>query len=385
MRRDADRVFPTAGPDRRGSFNGGAQQFRDTCGKCGARRIDAQIGLEASPDAYIAELVAVFRELRRVLRDDGTLWLNFGDSYAGGGTTGRNDADRDFTGGGGNKLGSGNPGGGGRFVRGGKPKDLLMMPARVALALQADGWWLRSDIIWHKLNPMPESVTDRPTSAHEHVFLLTKAPTYYFDADAVREPIKPDGNHDNLRMPKMDGYSGDRGRNGPTQAARHYDEIKGANCRSVWTIATSPYAEAHFATFPPELAERCIKAGTSERGACPYCSAPWGRVVERSTAMPARVGDWKATGAGHRNDIDRKGGFYDASATTTGWRQTCACPAANPVACVVLDPFAGAFTTALVADRLQRDAIGIELSEAYCTMARNRLLDDAGMFADVAN
>lgn len=270
--------------------------------------VAGQIGLEASPDAYIAEMVAVFREVRRVLRDDGTLWLNLGDSYARGGRGGGMEGDR------GDKQRS-NQGallGPKKAPDGFKPKDLMMMPARVALALQADGWWLRSDIIWTKPNPMPESVVDRPTSAHEHVFLLTKSARYYFDADAVREAgeMKPQNRFTDGKGPKAEGYAAHRQPTGMTECISR-------NIRNVWTIATAPFPDAHFATFPPELAERCIKAGS-------------------------KPGD------------------------------------------TILDPFAGAFTAPLVADRLQRNAIGIELSPTYCEMARDRLLKDAGMFAEVA-
>ena len=149
--------------------------YRDTCGKCGARRVDRQIGLEATPEAYLATMVAVFREVKRVLRPDGTLWLNIGDSYNANQGSGFN---------GNAGKGTASP----RVYSGLAPKQLLMMPARLALALQADGWWVRSDIIWHKPNPMPESVTDRPTSAHEHVFLLTKSARYFYDATPLREP-----------------------------------------------------------------------------------------------------------------------------------------------------------------------------------------------------
>jgi len=269
--------------------------------------VAGQIGLEATPDAYVATLVAVFRLVRRVLRDDGTLWLNLGDSYAaqGGGKVAGLYVDKRTDGA--TWEASRSP------PSGYKPKDLLMIPARVALALQADGWWLRSDIIWSKPNPMPESVGDRPTSAHEHVFLLAKQPRYYFDADAVREQaearqqqrLTPPTSH-----PKAKLFGGTNFVDGGVSTDR--------NIRNVWTSATAPYAEAHFATFPPELAERCIKAGS-------------------------RAGD------------------------------------------TILDPFAGAGTTLLVADRLQRDAIGIELNPTYASMATNRLRDDAGMFAEVAD
>jgi DNA modification methylase len=272
--------------------------FRDTCGKCGATRVDRQIGLEATPDEYLATMVAVFREVRRVLRPDGTCWVNMGDGFC--------------------------------------DKQLLMMPARLALALQADGWWLRSDIIWHKPNPMPESCTDRPTSAHEHVFLLTKRSRYFYDADAVREdsitddPRRPYGSEGAWQMdgrPPEQRHGGEPrapanvkrgGFNGKTNALPGREAFRAftasRNLRNVWTIATAPYSDAHFATFPPALAERCIKAGS-------------------------RPGD------------------------------------------TVLDPFAGAGTTLLVADRLQRDAIGIELNAAYTEMAMERCRADAPLFA----
>jgi site-specific DNA-methyltransferase (adenine-specific) len=186
--------------------------YADTCAKCGAKRIDSQIGLEESPEDYVTTLVAVFREARRVLRDDGTLWLNLGDSYA-----------------------TANSGYSGDQAN----KNLLGIPWRVAFALQADGWYLRSDIIWHKPNPMPESVTDRPTSAHEHIFLLAKNERYHFDAEAVREPLAVVGSRD---VPV------DR------------------NIRNVWTVPTRPYKDAHFATFPKRLIRPCILAGCPRGG-----------------------------------------------------------------------------------------------------------------------
>jgi DNA modification methylase len=262
----------------------------------------------------VAELVGVFREVKRVLRPDGVCFLNLGDSYAANrGCQVRDSKHIDV----GNYRTSVVP-------AGLKPKDLMMIPARVALALQADGWWLRSDIIWAKPNPMPESVTDRPTSAHEHVFMLTKRATYFYNADAVQEQCES-GPSDVRKMtealPRIGGKHkllvDPRARASSTTnmgQKRSVGHPSGRNLRNVWTIATAPYPEAHFATFPPELAERCIKAGS-------------------------RPGD------------------------------------------TVLDPFAGAFTAPLVADRLQRHAIGIELSPAYCAMARARLIADAGMFA----
>ena len=217
--------------------------------------IDSQLGLEPTPDAYVASIVAVFREVRRVLRDDGTLWLNVGDSYCGGGGYAP-DAPCNQRRAKGDSWGAMNPhsrreGEARTKARPGytppglKPKDLVGIPWRLAFALQADGWYLRSDIIWSKPNPMPESVTDRPTKSHEYVFLLTKSARYFFDADAVREPhVGP------FHAP------GNKGREGVAEIQ------KGRNCRSVWTITTQPYPDAHFATFPEALPERCITAGT---------------------------------------------------------------------------------------------------------------------------
>lgn len=197
-----------------------------------------QIGLEKTPDQFIAKLVEVFREVRRVLRDDGTLWLNLGDCYA----TKRSDHT--------------------------KPKDLLMIPARAALALQEDGWYLRSHIIWHKPNVMPESVRDRPTNAHESIFLLTKSAKYYYDADAVREPFKTANDPRNSAdyKPKRQRNVGGR-QDGFTRASGAMTWPEGGrNLRNVWSVNTKPFKGAHFATFPPDLIEPCIKAGCPKGG-----------------------------------------------------------------------------------------------------------------------
>lgn len=274
-----------------------------------------QIGLEETPDAYVARLVDVFREVRRVLRDDGTLWLNLGDSYAaqGGAHGGRDDNQRGV---GAKRLhieGAGDQEAR-RPAQGYKPKDLLGIPWMVAFALRADGWWLRQDIIWHKPNPMPESVTDRCTKAHEYVFLLSKSARYFYDAAAIAEPAEyPGDDRHNRRDTRkiVDPFcadAGSRARTGnPTGETR--------NARSVWPIATQPYSGAHFATMPPALAERCIKAGS-------------------------KPGD------------------------------------------MVLDPFGGAGTTGLVADRLRRDATLIELNPEYARLARERITADAPLFAE---
>jgi len=288
-----------------------------------------QIGLEQTPDAFVAELVAVFREVKRVLRDDGTLWLNLGDSYAGSGRGLMGDgtpSDRGDA-----KQGTNRGTTIGEYARpdwGLKPKDLVGIPWRVAFALQADGWYLRSDIIWHKPNPMPESVTDRPTKSHEYLFLLTKSASYYYDADAIAEPYADStlAAHSgrSTRVQEAQAEASDasgagtrhgKGKTGLVNGEGRLDNGQ-RNKRTVWTVPTSPYKGAHFATFPPDLIEPCIKAGS-------------------------KAGD------------------------------------------IVLDPFGGAGTTGLVADRLGRNAILCELNPEYAQMAAERVKGDNPMFTDV--
>lgn len=247
--------------------------YRDVCGKCGAVRVDNQIGLEDTVDAYVAALVDVFREVRRVLKDDGTLWLNLGDSYNSGPSEG-------------SRPGSGRADGivddraqrnrNGTHAPGLKPKDLIGIPWRVAFALQADGWYLRSEIIWHKPNPMPESVTDRPTKAHEQVFLLSKSPRYFYDAAAIAEPntINPDWNYGSEKYRRditQDEFKVDGDNRHRKSAGKGWSGLaptgpdgNGRNKRSVWTVSTRPYTGAHFAVFPPKLIEPCILAGSRE-------------------------------------------------------------------------------------------------------------------------
>ena len=331
--------------------------------------VAGQIGLEATPDAYVAEMVAVFREVRRVLRDDGTLWLNIGDSYASGGNGGGSGKQS-------TNVGAAMPPK--RAPDGYKPKDLFGIPWQLAFALRADGWYLRSDVIWHKPNPMPESVTDRPTSAHEHVFLLSKSATYFYDADTIKEDgAIPAG----TRAAKGSNQRGAI-KNVNGRAPEYWNYTGSRNARNVWTITTKPYSGAHFATMPPDLAERCIKAGTSERGCCPKCGAPWSREVERQVMEVNRSGRYDSLG--DRGRTATSGTMTKPpSSVTIGWFPTCDCGDATPVPCVVLDPFGGAGTTGLVADRLQRDAILIELNPEYAGLSKERLTADAPLFADV--
>ena len=472
------------------------------------------IGLEPTLEEHIANLVAVFREIRRVLRPDGTVWLNYGDGFAGSGP--KTDSGKQATHHGSLEKKQ-------TPVTGGlKPKDLLMMPARVALALQADGWWVRSEIVWAKPNPMPESVTDRPTSAHEKVFLLSKSGSstfwrhperhgvrsqpapdyvytnkvtgeetreepagwrndpdwsrrnlwrgynYFYDAEAVRTPVQPQsiarlnqktfdtqtgepkdpksGNRshrkvlENLKKrvpagwassesyedqdPRYRRRDGWHGKNKPTlvpedaerQSQATRTETAGVNLRNVWTADEEEYAqflrwkaeragdltdtwriptfglkEAHFATFPPALVEPCIKAGTSEKGCCVACGAPWVRVVD-TPKIPEEMRNRSAKMAYHPRNV---GGSQKMQIwrnenlpQTTGWQPTCECNAATRP-CMVLDPFAGAGTVGLVAQqlRIERgyniDCTLIEINAEYAEMARRRIQDDSPLFTQV--
>lgn len=370
-----------------------------------------QIGLEPTPEEYVAELVDVFRQVRRVLRDDGTLWLNLGDSYCrapakgGSGPGGKNGAAYGDAYGSAQSVKGSSDGcvrrgdrPGTRAAGDAKEKDLLGIPWLVAFALRADGWYLRSDVIWHKPNPMPESVVDRPTSAHEHVFLLTKSASYFYDAEAIAEGATnetPSGN--GFKRPERQSYKNDNGVRGSD--ARWTEVGSTRNARNVWTIATQPFSGAHFATMPPELVDRCIRAGTSDAGACAACGAPHERVVELGERDAERQSACGGDRNGEYHGSSRKNheaaGVQDASAVkarilagmrkklSTSWRPTCEC-GAGLVPCMVLDPFGGAGTTAVVADRRGRDATTIEINPEYVAIQRARLLQDGGLFASIA-
>jgi DNA modification methylase len=374
---ECDHQIPAAtlgGGTNKGHAGSFTANYKGICGACGAVRVDGQLGLERTPDEYVAKMVEGFREVRRVLRNDGTLWLNLGDAYVhgvpGGGcvfANGRTQGDR-------TSYESDKARGREKIstkVAGLKTKDLVGIPWLIAFALRSDGWYLRQDIIWAKPNPMPESVRDRCTKAHEYIFLLSKSERYFYDQDAVKELcLNPEDDARRISQATLDGKSTptserngirkktagansrmyqdrdpqhpserkkvkipggwDRGegahgtihREGRTSAEYQEAEVSPyRNKRSVWGVATSPFPEAHFATFPPEIPETCIKAGCPENG-------------------------------------------------------------------TVLDPFNGAGTTGLVATRLGRNYIGIELNPEYMEMARRRIEGDAPLFntfAEAAN
>ena len=356
--------------------NRGSHGVRSGDCECGAVRVDSQIGLEPSPESYVAALVDVFREVWRVLKPSGTVWLNLGDTYAANRTW---QADQTI---------ATTPNGyeaGSRVPPGLKSKDLVGIPWRVAFALQAAGWYLRSDVIWAKPNPMPESVTDRPTKAHEYVFMLTKAPRYYFDSFAVREPISESMQRAIDRGPRAaagqnmeryatwqarsDLFGGDSANALFASADGLSRAAAGRNVRTVWTMAPQPYPGTHFAVFPPELPERCIKASSSEHGVCPECGTPWVRQVElERVPRPERL--WTAKENPDRQDEGHPETKW-TRATSTGW--AAGCPhGLDPVPATILDPFGGTGTVGLAANRLSRRAILVDLNPTYLRQSLTR-------------
>jgi DNA modification methylase len=330
---------------------------------------DGQIGLEPTPEAYVARMVEVFREVRRVLREDGTCWVNLGDSYNGIGGPGKQD---------GGPIGKtaavAIEGTKGRRISTIKPKDLVGIPWRVAFALQADGWWLRQDIIWHKPNPMPESVRDRCTKAHEYVFLLTKSERYFYDAEAVKEQAAESSwKRDGLKMGSVKPKGGGDRNDSETLREMIFNPAAGRNRRSVWTITTKPYSGAHFAVMPPDLVEPCIKAGCPEQ-CCSMCGAGYERITQRDRAA-TRPGKVTKTTGDSLVDGNRDPQRHITTVSTLGWAPACDCVASGTIPGTVLDPFAGSGTTLAVAAELGRNAIGCELNPAYIALANKRIKD----------
>jgi DNA modification methylase len=409
-----------------------------------------ELGQEASPAEFIANLVAVFDEVRRVLRPDGTLWVNIADSYAndskwGGMTSGKHV-----------RALHGGAVGRSKRATGLKPKERCAVPERLVLAMSDAGWWYRDEVIWHKPNPMTFSGTDRTTPAHEKVYMFTQAAHYFYDQEAIREPIKA-SSIARLGQSSLGGQAGSTRANGGAKtngnmkpvlfggnewrpqlkralelareggltdahlaairavglnnvgraaetqsgAGRNTEEVQrlaaeakevlggyfrefltsgGANRRSVWTIATGNFREAHFATMPEALAVDMIKAGTSARGCCPGCGAPWEREVEPVFTSHDADTDSAYEKGSNANRLARlrqaaraAGGEYVNERITTAWTPTCGCGVADPIPCTVLDPFNGAGTTGVAALGLGRSYIGIELYPEYVEMSERRL------------
>jgi len=421
-------AFSEAGEENVERLKAARWREDSTCAKCGAWY--GAFGLEPTVELYVAHLVEIFREIRRVLRPDGCAWLNLGDSYAGSGQgwqkSDGSSIHRKWL----ETYGTGRPPGyiSSATPSGVKPKDLMLVPARVAIALQADGWWVRAMVIWDRPNCMPESVKDRPTESHEYILLLTKSERYFYDADAVREPHKEASlqrvqqkwadttKYNEERAPEHQ-HSWQRGERGMERNCHP----AGRNLRSVWRFATIPYMGAHFAVFPPELPRRCILAGSPPK-VCAACGAPWERVTERQAVLyPGGshgnyVQKGRPPGGQERDDSTTLGKIEYYRMATIGWQPTCECHGRAEIvqiecpecggsgavddepcsACdasgkttkrvwsesvlqawptrpaIVLDPFAGSGTTLKVAEDLGRWWVGIDICEEYLPQIQER-------------
>lgn len=384
------------------------QASGQVCAKCGAWR--GSLGLEPAPEMYVEHLVEIFREVRRVLRSDGTLWLNLGDCYAndgkGGGETGGKQAYLDDV----NRTRVGR----GKRFTGLKPKDLVGMPWRVASALQADGWWWRTYAPWLKHNAMPSSTADRPGMAVEWVMLFTKSARYFYDRYATVVPFADDRcgrdgsqlESERNRGGRTDGYTKPNSIDPSAQGGRFrrnhdwfLDSFEGllVDCyggplaflvnsdQLEAELRPKDKSKAHFARFSEKLVEPILLAGTSEHGCCRECGAPWARVLKSKSpaTMNIRVRDAKRGVASVEEgyaaspeEIANYGPEDVGESKTVGWRPSCRCPEASslkPQAALVLDPFCGSGTTGVVAARFGRSFLGIELNPDYCEMTKQRI------------
>jgi hypothetical protein len=396
-------------------------QYPRTCEKCGAVRggsdwpaveyapmpglppvavpaMRCELGLEPTPEAYVGHLVLVFRQVRRVLRPDGLLALNLGDSYASSGTYDRSASERLHAWQGDGKRRQAGPktSGGGKGSASCpsdlKPKDLLGIPWRVAFALQSDGWWLRSDVIWAKLSPMPQSVRDRPTAAHEYVFLLAPSATYFYDQDAERMPLAEasEGRYRYafggakavaLAEADVDGMGvrtrpiGEREPTDGRNLWTHWQDIEPEE-RDFWEdIPSEPSRHSHYAAFPTKLARRALRLGSSEKGGCPHCGAPWRRVTERRRKatrpdLSSKYGTPEEDIRGGSPTLRRR---MITTSSTTGWEPSCGCPAHEPIPQTILDPFCGSGSTGVASRGAGRHFVGVELSPEYAALSRRRI------------
>ena len=419
---EIERQFTAPPGSAKQASNNGALAIVGRSAFCACGAWLGSLGLEPTPELYIEHLVEVFREVKRVLADSGVCWINLGDSYAGSGNGAHDYRERATSKSPSLKNQHARPlqrvgpqehtEGAGRVV-GYKPKDLMLMPFRVAMALQASGWYVRSCIPWAKGSAMPESVSDRPSTSIEYVFMLSKSARYYYDPDAIRVPASANthsrGNGTGKKNPQIPFGTGSR--NNEDFTSRINEHVSHRNRRNGdWLVESlqglllneedeplallvnpMPFKQAHFATFSTKLVEPMIRASTSERGQCPQCGAPWVRTVDVS--RDELSAEALREGRKSKMDATRKDGGFNAlsgdewSAThtrrATGWRASCAHADLTPVPQVVCDPFGGSGTVGLVADRLGRNAILCELKPDYASMATSRLTDDAPLFAEV--
>lgn len=340
--------------------------------------VAGQLGLEPTVQEYVANMVDVFREVRRVLRPDGVCWVNIGDTYmsSAGGKDGT--GSRGYS----SQVSSATQasvitGRQRRPVDGLKAKDRVGVPHRLVFALQDDGWWWRDEVVWHKSQPMPESVKDRTTKAHEFIFMLSKSPRYFYDVIAASETATCDRIRGPAIHPDAVSTNGNAG-----LSRRDSGGIR--QPRSVWKIATQPLKAAHFAAYPPELVRRCLIGSVSEKGCCPMCGAPWVRVtqkhrratrpgVESKVYVNAPVNE-ESPLQSHSGDIcgNRDPQRHVTEVITTGWRQSCKCEPLDPVPCRVADPFHGSGTTMKVCERLGLSYTGIELKPEYVQLSLDR-------------
>lgn len=333
------REYKTEPQNWEGTGTCSGEHDKNGCSICGLWL--GELGQEPTPEMYLIHLQSVMRELRRVLKPTGTAWVNLGDTYD-------------------------------------KDKNLRGVPWLFALGCRLNGWILRSEIIWSKTNPMPESVTDRPSKSHEHVFLLTKTTDYYYDAQAVREPLKESTILRSKYQWVKDGAksAGYQDMNGLNRPGKYpLPKAGGRNRRTVWEIATQHYSGSHFAVFPEKLAEPCILAGSSEHGVCIKCGVPWHRVL-RKTRNVQQEDRMKYRRAKPKGDTERATApGYDEIEhyETVGWEAGCKCGIDTYIPAVVLDPFAGSGTAGAVALKNRRSFIGIELNEESVKLAAERI------------